>query len=63
VKIVPTTTLGEVKKTKAPSVLVEVAYHDNKQDAQWIRDNIGDMGRVLAQSVVEYFGLPFKYPQ
>lgn len=63
VKIVPTTTLGEVRQTKAPAVLIEVAYHDNRQDAQWIRDNIGNIARVLAQSVAEYFGVPFKYPE
>jgi N-acetylmuramoyl-L-alanine amidase len=63
VNIIATTTLGEVKKTKAPSVLVEVAYHDNSQDAQWIRDNIGNIAKVLAESVAEYFGVPFKYPQ
>lgn len=63
VNIVPTTSLGEVRQTKAPSVLIEVAYHDNPQDAQWIRDNIGNIGRVLAQSVAEYLGVPFKYPR
>ncbi len=62
VDVLPTTSLGEVRQTSAPSVLVEVAYHDNKQDAQWIRDNIGNIGRVLAQSVAEYFGVPFKTP-
>lgn len=36
VKIVPTTTLVELRRTKAPAVLVEVAYHDNVDDANWI---------------------------
>lgn len=40
VKTVSTTTLGEVTRTKAPSVLIEFAYHDNAQDADWIRNNI-----------------------
>lgn len=63
VEIIPTTSLGEVRQTKAPSVLIEVAYHDNRQDAQWIRDNIGNIARVLAQSVAEYFGVPFVEPK
>ena len=62
VDLIPTTTLGEVRQTKAPAVLIEVGYHDNRQDAQWIRDNIGNIERVLAQSVAEYFNVPFKEP-
>ena len=62
VDLIATTSLGEVRQTKAPAVLIEVAYHDNRQDAQWIRDNIGNIARVLAQSVAEYFNVPFKEP-
>ena len=63
IEIIPTTSLGEVRQTKAPSVLIEVAYHDNRQDAQWIRDNIGNIARVLAMSVAEYFNVPFVEPK
>ncbi len=63
VKTVSTTSLGELRRTKAPSALVEVAYHDNIEDAQWIRDNIGNIARVLALSLTEYFGIPFIEPQ
>lgn len=62
VKVLPTTTLAELKKTKAPAVLIEIAYHDNPQDAQWIRDNIGEIARNLALSVTEFLGIPFKEP-
>lgn len=58
-----TTTLGEVVRTKAPAVLVELAYHDNPEDAEWIRNNIGLIGRDLAISLTEYFGIPFVEPQ
>ncbi len=37
---VTTTTLGEVARTSAPSVLIEVAFHDNVEDANWIQNNI-----------------------
>ena len=63
VKTVPTTTLGEVTRTKAPSVLVEVAYHDNAEDAQWIRENIDAIAANLVYSITEYFGVPFNTPQ
>lgn len=62
-KIVPTTTLGEVSRTKAPSVLVEIGYHDNPLDAQWIRENVNEIAENLVLSLTEYFGVPFNYPQ
>lgn len=62
-KIVPTTSLGEVSRTKAPGVLVEIAYHDNPLDAQWIRDNVNNIAENLVLSLTEYFGIPFNYPQ
>lgn len=63
VRTVPTTTLGEVARVKAPAVLVEVAYHDNPQDAEWIRNNIEAMAANLVYSLTEYFGIPFNTPQ
>lgn len=48
------TSFGELRRTKAPSVLVEVAYHDNTEDAEWIRQNTDEIGRILALSVKEY---------
>ncbi len=62
-RIVPTTTLGEVRRTKAPSVLLEVAYHDNPLDAMWIKNNVNAIAENLVLSLTEYFGIPFNYPQ
>lgn len=62
VDIRATTYLGEVRQSRAPAVLVEVAYHDNREDADWIVDNIDTIARTLAQSVAEYFGVPFVTP-
>ena len=42
--------------------MIEVAYHDNPEEAQWIRDNINAIGRNLAKSVAEYFNMPFVEP-
>ncbi len=62
VDIRATTALGEVRQPTMPSVLVEIAYHDNEDDADWIVDNIDDIARELARSVAEYFGVPFVEP-
>ncbi|GAB1477154.1 hypothetical protein MASR2M70_19900 [Bacillota bacterium] len=60
---VPNTTLAELRRTSAPSNLVEVAYHDNWEDANWIINNIGPIARALALSLAQYFGVPFVEPQ
>jgi len=62
VKTVPTTSLGEVTRTRAPSVLIEYAYHDNPADADWIRNNIGEIARNTVISLADYFGIPFADP-
>jgi len=63
VKSVPTSTLRELRRTNAPSALIEVAYHDNIQDANWIKENIDEIGRNLVLSLTEYFGIPFVEPK
>ena len=59
IQTLETTSLAEVRRTKAPSVLAEVAYHDNVQDAQFIRDNIENIAKSFAQSIAQYFSVPF----
>lgn len=58
----PTTLIGEVRRTKAPSVLAELGYHDNPEDAQWIEDNLDRIAQALVRGVCEYFGVPFIEP-
>ncbi len=62
VRALPTTMLYELNNTRAPSVLVELAYHDNPQDAEWIKNNLRAIAENLAQSVADYFGLPLITP-
>ncbi|MFZ2537723.1 MAG: SH3 domain-containing protein [Oscillospiraceae bacterium] len=62
VKTLPTTYLGEVSKTYAPSVFIEFAYHDNEDDATWIVNNIDSIAQNVAISLTEYFGIPFILP-
>lgn len=62
VETVPTTTLGEVTRTRAPSVLVEVAYHDNIEDEAWIKANINNIAKNLVISLADYFDIPFNEP-
>lgn len=63
VEVVTTTSLAEVRDTRAPSVLAELGYHDNLEDATWVQRNLQEIARALTISVCEYFGLPFQLPR
>lgn len=63
VHAVATTTIVEVRRTRAPAVLAELGYHDNLEDAQWIENNLTAIARSLSLSVTEYFGLPLLSPR
>lgn len=62
VRALPTVLIGEVRRTKAPSVLAELGYHDNEEDAGWLTGNLETIAAALSEGVTEYFGLPFLTP-
>lgn len=59
VRAVPTYSLGEVLRTKAVAVLCELGYHDNYADEAWIKSNLENIARNIADSLCDYFGIPF----
>ena len=61
-RALPTTTLGEVNRTRAVAVLAEIGYHDNAEDAEWIRNDLRAIAENLTESLCDYFGLPFVSP-
>ncbi|MGE4277150.1 MAG: N-acetylmuramoyl-L-alanine amidase [Lawsonibacter sp.] len=54
-----TTAIGEVRRINAPSVFLELAFHDNIYDADWIKNNLDAIARNIVISLTEYFGIPF----
>ena len=58
----PTTSLGEVRRSRAPAVLAEIGYHDNYEDALWLENNREAIAEALARAITEFFGVPFIYP-
>lgn len=57
-----TTSLGEVRDSKFPAVLLEIGYHDNVEDARWIEGNLTEIARNIVLSLTDYFGIPFIWP-
>lgn len=58
-----TTAIGEVRRVRAPSVFLEIGYHDNSDDATWVTNNLDSIAQNLVLSLTEYFGLPFLQPR
>lgn len=57
------TAIGELRQTRAPSALIEIGYHDNPEDADWLTENLGEIAPAMARAVAQYFGLPPLQPQ
>lgn len=62
VRVEPTTTIGEVRLTRAPSVFLELGYHDNLDDAVWVQSNLDLIARTIVKALAEYFKIPFLAP-
>lgn len=62
VRALSTTRIGELRQTRAPSIFLELAYHDNRQDADWITRNLPLIARTIVLALTEYFGIPFREP-
>lgn len=57
-----TTAIGEVRLVRAPSVFLELGYHDNPDDAAWVKNNLEAIAQNIVLSLTEYFGIPFLTP-
>ena len=63
VQALATRNIGEVSRTNAPAVLLELGYHDNREDALWIENDLQTIASALVLGLTEYFGVPFVRPQ
>lgn len=52
--------LYECNSTIAPAVLVEIAFHDNPNDATWVIKNERAIAQALVKGVLTYFNIPVK---
>lgn len=49
----------ELRKTVAPAVLMEVGFHDNPEDSDFIINNIYEYGSDISKGILDYFGIPY----
>lgn len=54
----PSAELMELRETKAPALLIRLAYHDNPQDEAWLVNSVEDIAQTLAQAAAEVLEVP-----
>lgn len=47
--------IRELRETTAPAVDVEVGFHDNEADAEWILNNTNVIAQAIANGINNYF--------
>lgn len=62
INVIPNITLGELRLVRAPSILIEIAYHDNYSDSEWIKNNVGAIAYNLAVSTADFLGVELINP-
>ena len=54
--------LYEIRAAAAPTAYIEVAFHDNATEAQWIIDHIDDIAEAICKGICNYFGYAYTAP-
>lgn len=54
--------LYEIRAAAAPTAYIEVAFHDNETEAQWIMDHIKDIAEAICKGICNYFGYQYAEP-
>ena len=53
-------TFQDLKNPTMPSIIIEIAFHDNKQDAELILENKTAISNAIAEGICQYFGVKYK---
>lgn len=51
--------LYEIKNSEAICVYIEVGFHDNKEEAQWIIDHTQDIAVAIAKGLCNHYGVKY----
>lgn len=52
--------LYEVKTPAAPTVYIEVDFHDVPDVAKWIIEHTGEIGEAICKGICNYYGVTYK---
>lgn len=52
--------LAELNSTRAIAVYIEVEFHDTKDGANWIINNVKAIGEAICKGVCEFYGVTYK---
>lgn len=55
----PNATLYEISEAYAPTVYIEVDFHDVPNIAKWIIENVETIGEAIAKGICNYYGVTF----
>ena len=56
---VQTATFYEITATNAPCAYVEAAFHDHKEQAQWIIDHVVEIGEAICKGICNHYGVKY----
>ena len=59
---ITTARFAEILQANAPTAYIEVAFHDNPAEAQWIIDHKKDIAEAIVKGLCNYFGMKYIAP-
>lgn len=54
--------LYEISDSNAICVYIEVGFHDNKEEAQWIIDHTEDIAEAICKGLCNHYGVEYVFP-
>ena len=52
----------EITDTNAPCCYIEVAFHDNKEEAKWIVEHTDEIAEAITKGLCNYYGVKYVAP-
>lgn len=59
---ITTARFAEILQANSPTAYIEVAFHDNPAEAQWIIDHKKDIAEAIVKGLCNYFGMKYIAP-
>lgn len=61
-QITPRPELYEVRHAAAPTVYVEVGFHDHPEEAMWLVTHTREIGEAICRGLCDYYGVAYAAP-